>query len=54
MFKSVQGKVESKMILEKATIIEINNSIVWLELTKTKLLQQVEKMISVKYDGDLG
>ena len=52
LFKSSEGKVVSKMRLEKATISDISGAIVWCELTKEKLLKEFKKLAKIENSRD--
>jgi len=54
LFKVTEGgKVVSRMKLQKATITDISNAIVWCELTKEELLEHFKNLTKKGYSQDL-
>ena len=54
LFKATgKGNMTSQMKMERATIPDISNAIVWCELTKEKLLQEFKKLAKIDYSKDL-
>jgi len=51
IFRSNQGKTMSQVKLEKATLIDISNAIIWCDITKERLLKQYKKMINVREEN---
>ena len=49
LFKTNKGKTISQMKLERATITDISNAIIWCELTKENLLEEFKKLANIDY-----
>ena len=49
LFKTNKGKTISQMKLERATIPDISNAIIWCELTKENLLEEFKKLANIDY-----